>query len=573
MLVQTTLQQMQDFSAGSMRAMDADNHHDYIELDRTKLNGLRSRVMPLLKPGQDFSKTRQLVDMLNDALKPGLDEVEKYVFSLHLHHLLDVERFKFGGQIDVHHPDDFHNSTAEHSVSVLLMSIDIFARTKDEMIRDNQQLQQLAEQMRGWFLRTVMHDTGELIMEFMSFGEEHGLKENEKARKAQENKEDQIRLEAEISEFFTRLALYCYIDDRHDVYTRVLNELRDAIVDQDKQRSKLSYTETARLIRGTFADFDFDAEFPGLNDVSTKRAIEKRINHFTDHYSHAEEFRGIGGRSVKIAQIVDGNKTFIDHAIRGMAEQADTVPYWLAQNRRILGAYDRSEQHLSDMFKEAADFESQKRIAREVAKENLRVLIEHICIAPPVLNRRDKDKSSDVNVLPADPQTRALNDDRIAGLKQLIDDEVKASAGDDFRHAASDVFQRDTISARTQLLLYASAFANDEAIIDKRLFETPLVYADDIAQEWEPFIAILDYAMREELDLREKSTITHLRGEFKFDEDIRYPDTIGHISRNADDLMRFFEMFDHHQKHAINHYAANHGLDIRVDDLYHLRAC
>ena len=568
MLAHTRLQQMQDFSAGSMRTINADNHHDYLALNRQKLHSMGPVIKDLLKPGQDFSKTQQLVDILDDVLKPGLDDVEKYVFALHLHHLLDVERFKFGGQIDVHHPLDFHNSTAEHSVSVLLMSLDMFCRTKDEMIRDNQQLQSLAEQMRAWFLRTVMHDTGELIMEFASFAEEQNAKDGE----ILDQSTDQIKLEAEISEFFTKLALYCYFDDRPDVYTAVLDNLRNEIVDTAKQRSKLGYTQTAQTIRNIFETFDFETEFPGFDDVLTKQAIDRRLHHFMDHYSHAEEFRGIGGRSVKIAQITDGNKTFVDHAIRGMeldkTGQETVVPYWLAQNRRILGAYDRGERHLVDVFQEAVDSETQKRIARTVAKENLSVLIEHICISPPVLDRRDKDRASAINVLPADPKTRALNSKRIEGLNQLIADEAAAAAKDNFRQSVSDVFARPTISARTQLLLYVCAFSDDADIINKHLFESPLVYLDEVPEQWKPFMAVLDHVLSHGLDVTDKSTISQLRGEFKQDEDPRYPDTISHIANNGENIMSFFALFEKHHMQDIPDYIARNKIDIDLQDLH-----
>ena len=436
-------------NSGIRQPIKQNNHAlwlKFLDVDSAALwNDLGSR----LEPDQPFSETLKTMQGLDQALNIGFDDYERYSFALMLHGLIDVKRFLFGGFIDVHHPLDFHNSTAEHSLSVCVNEIvPLFKNIARDMQQDDAPMQPVAEAFRAAIIRTLMHDMGEEIMEFHSFAEESAQNAEEKKGEAQ----DKIKLEAEIAGFFMKLALYASLDQRADSFIQALKSVRAEIVDEDKQRSKFSYKETASRIRHFFNTYDFDGTFPGFEHE--KREIDSRLNHYMKFYSHAEDFRGVGGPAVKIAQIIDGNVTFLQHAERAQKQDKnDAVAYALANNNRILSAYNRSESHLSNLFNAAVDGQLIESMARHITKRNYEVLIWHICMGPSTLHRPAKGQAkSDYNETIKKRGAISNDNSRLLELTTLNEIESKAAAKDNFQRAASRILKRDTISARTAKL-------------------------------------------------------------------------------------------------------------------------
>ncbi|MBI1327940.1 MAG: hypothetical protein GC136_09895 [Alphaproteobacteria bacterium] len=542
-------------NSGTMTPINLGNYKSFLKIRTKNPETVWKKLQPYLDPAQEFSQTQKLVSTMNKELFAGFSQTEEYVFATLLHQLLQVKRFMFGGQIDVHHPLDFHNSVADHSVSVCAREgLPIFQKIIEDMIGADQSLQPVAEKWRGWILRTLMHDLGETIMEFTSFAEESAATTEEK----EAEKKDKVKLECEIAGFYTKLALYAAIDGRQDLVQQAVLDVRALVVDEQKQRSRHSYRDTARIIRNYFAKYDFEENFPGNTPFVS--AINMRHSYFMKHYSHAEDYRGVGGVGVKIGQIIDGNNTFIEHAKRGM-EAGDVIPYQFAQNVRAASAYDRSEQLLKSLFTAAVDSEAQKAIAKQVAKRNYAVLIDHISIGPPVLNRADKSRESPVNILPQDKGTRTLSNARIMGLAALIVEDATAELKDDFRHAASKVYARDTISARSQMLLYAAAYANDTGREDLTLYDKPLAYAREVPEALKPLVPILAFAFENNLDLTSVEGISALRKEFRFNEDQRYVQAIHDIKNNGEALNGFFATFREWQEGYFPAYCQQNGAD------------
>lgn len=532
-------------NSGIRQPIKQNNHAlwlKFLDVDSAALwNDLGSR----LEPDQPFSETLKTMQGLDQALNIGFDDYERYSFALMLHGLIDVKRFLFGGFIDVHHPLDFHNSTAEHSLSVCVNEIvPLFKNIARDMQRDDAPMQPVAEAFRAAIIRTLMHDMGEEIMEFHSFAEESAQNAEEKKGEAQ----DKIKLEAEIAGFFMKLALYASLDQRADSFTQALKSVRAEIVDEDKQRSKFSYKETASRIRYFFNTYDFDGTFPGFEHE--KREIDSRLNHYMKFYSHAEDFRGVGGPAVKIAQIIDGNVTFLQHAERAQKQDKnDAVAYALANNNRILSAYNRSESHLSNLFNAAVDGQLIESMARHITKRNYEVLIWHVCMGPSTLHRPAEGQAkSDYNETIKKRGAISNDNSRLLELTTLNEIESKAAAKDNFQRAASRILKRDTISARTQMLLYTAAFCNDSQIDELDLYQKPLVMMRSVPEQLIPYLQILDTVEKQNIDLTTTDGINILRKKFTFDKDARYPDVISNIRKNASDVQKFFNWYGDFQQ-------------------------
>ncbi|MEC7576052.1 MAG: hypothetical protein VX468_01905, partial [Pseudomonadota bacterium] len=195
--------------SGIRQPIKQNNHELWLKFLDVDSNALWDDLGSRLEPDQPFSETLKTMQSLDQALNIGFDDYERYSFALMLHGLIDVKRFLFGGFIDVHHPLDFHNSTAEHSLSVCINEIvPLFKNIATDLQADDAPMQPVAEGFRAAIIRTLMHDMGEEIMEFHSFAEESAQNADEKKEEAQ----DKIKLEAEIARFFMKLALYASLD-------------------------------------------------------------------------------------------------------------------------------------------------------------------------------------------------------------------------------------------------------------------------------------------------------------------------------------------------------------------------
>jgi hypothetical protein len=537
-------------NSGLRQAIKQNNHQLWLKFIDSDSQALWKDLGPRLDPEQDFNATLKTMQDLDQSLNIGFDDYECYSFALMLHGLMDVKRFLFGGYIDVHHPLDFHNSTAEHSLSVCINEIvPLFQKIAQDLQQDDAPMQPVAEAFRAAIIRTLMHDMGEEIMEFHSFAEESAQTVDDKEEEAQ----DKIKLEAEIAGFFMKLSLYSSLDQRADSFMNALKTIRHEIVDEEKQRSKYSYKETAEHIRSFFSEYDFEGTFPGFEHE--KSEIDSRLNHYMKYYSHAEDFRGVGGPAVKIAQIIDGNVTFLQHAERAMKqENNDAVPYALANNNRMLSAYTRSESHLSNLFNAAVDGQLMQSMARHITKRNYEVLIWHISMGPQVLHRPDQGQAKSDHNETIKKRGKVDDDNtRIAELSALTYTEEKASAKDNFLRASSSPLKRSTISARTQLLLYTAAYCNDNHIDELELYSTPLVFMRDIPQHLVPYMQVLDSIEKDNIDICTTEGVCALREKFKYSKDERYPDVISNIRNNADQVQKFFETYkDFQQKHYKN---------------------
>ena len=531
--------------SGIRQPIKQNNHELWLKFLDVDSDTLWDDLGSRLEPDQPFSETLKTMQGLDQALNIGFDDYERYSFALMLHGLIDVKRFLFGGFIDVHHPLDFHNSTAEHSLSVCINEIvPLFKNIATDLQADDAPMQPVAEGFRAAIIRTLMHDMGEEIMEFHSFAEESAQNADEKKEEAQ----DKIKLEAEIAGFFMKLALYASLDQRADAFTNALKTIRSEIVDDEKQRSKFSYKETAAHIRNFFASYDFDATFPGFEHE--KREIDSRLNHYMKFYSHAEDFRGVGGPAVKIAQIIDGNVTFLKHADRAAKQDKnDAVPYALANNNRILSAYTRSETHLSNLFNAAVDGQLIESMARHITKRNYEVLIWHICMGPSVLHRPAAGQAKSERNETIKKRGDVANDNpRLLELSALNATETKAAAKDNFQRAADRALKRDTISARTQMLLYTAAYCNDSHIDELDLYKTPLVFMRDMPEHLVPYMQVLDTIERDQIDITSTEGLNSLRKTFKYEKDARYPDVISNIRNNSAQVENFFNWYSDYQK-------------------------
>ncbi len=531
-------------NSGLRQPIKQNNHELWLKFLETDHAALWDDLGRRLQPDQDFSETLKTMQALDQAFNIGFDEYESYSFALMLHGLIDVKRFLFGGYIDVHHPLDFHNSTAEHSLSVCINEIvPLFKNISQDLQQDGAPMQPVAEAFRAAIIRTLMHDMGEEIMEFHSFAEESAQSVEDKKEEAQ----DKIKLEAEIAGFFMKLAVYSSLDQRADSFISALKTIRDEIVDEEKQRSKLSYKDTAEHIRSFFSNYNFNDIFPGFEHEKTE--IDSRLNHYMKYYSHAEDFRGVGGPAVKIAQIIDGNVTFLHHAQRAMQQKNnDAVPYALANNNRILSAYTRSEAHLSNLFNAAVDGQLIQSMARHIAKRNYEVLILHLSMGPKVLHRPALGQAkSDHNETVK--KRGAIGDDntRLQEISLLAQSEEQSSAKDNFCRASNSILKRDTISARTQLLLYTAAYCNDNHIDELELYTKPLVFMREMPPHLAPYMHVLDLIEKNKIDIRTTEGLSTLRQTFKYSKDKRYPDVISNIRNNADQVQNFFTTYNEYQ--------------------------
>ncbi|MBI1327939.1 MAG: hypothetical protein GC136_09890 [Alphaproteobacteria bacterium] len=546
--------------AGTMEPINLANFRRFLKIGRRDPQKVWKKLEPYLVPGQPFENTQKLINILNTELHVGFSPKEEFVFSALAHQLIEVRRFLFNGKPDAHHPKDFLNTVGIHSSSVCVWEgLSIFLQVLEDMRTANKHPERIAEEWRGWVIRTLMHDVGEIVMEFSSLGDESALSADERKEKSRDKK----AIEAEITAFFTRLSLYAAIDEKHEKVTEAVQYLRHEIAKRKANDPSFDYFAVASLMRDFMQNYDFAQNFKGADAFTD--IIDMRVTQYMEHYSQAEDFRGVTGVGVKIAQSTDSNNVSNISVKRGIRLEAegneDVVPYFFAQNARILSTYDRSEKELKTLFGAVVSDDAKMMIAKRLAKRNYAVLIDHICIGPPVVHRTEKSGTHLVNTLPFKSGERILNPARVDVLAGLWREETRLSARDDFQRAANAIFERPTMSARTQMLLYAAAYANDTNMEEFLKENTrPLVYAERVPRLLEAYVPIIAHAFENDIDLRDADEINTLRGQFTFREDTRYLQAIEDIKNNADELMRFFSQFREWQQGYLPRYCAREGL-------------
>ena len=142
----------------------------------------------------------------------------------------------------------------------------------------------------------------------------------------------------------------------------------------------------------------------------------------------------------------------------------------------------------------------------------------------------------------------ANDNPRLLELNALNVTETKAAAKDNFQRAADRALKRDTISARTQMLLYTAAYCNDSNIDELDLYKTPLVFMRDMPEHLVPYMQVLDTIERDQIDITSTEGLNSLRKTFKYEKDACYPDVISNIRNNSAQVEKFFNWYSDYQK-------------------------
>lgn len=492
----------------------------------------------LLGPRSSYANVLSFVRILNFESGLHLDEIEQKVIALHLFKLKDSVRYRG----DVHLLPSQTDYVAQHVARVIFKSDKIF-----KQIEPNDASK--AELRRNFIMGALLHDLGEVVCEFYSVAQENDRKVTQRL-----SKDFQVELEDKIADFANRLALCAALTGKHHVYFRTINKMRRDVGLNDDGSMSMKPLDAYHALKEFIKKFDVSATFELTSDQMHE--VEDRLNSpnygLNRFYRYAEQYQGVGGSSIKVAEIIDGNEIFVEWVRMNVVMQdLNVVPYGLSTSHRQIGAaYARTEASLTKLFNNTTETRIQRELALAHKRAAYESLIDHLSHGPSVLVR---DSFIDLDrVYTTDPEALKdgkLNPTRLKAYHDNLGYEA-AHAENDFL-MSRDMKPRLTISSRTMLLLYMAAWACDDYIPDSM----PLVLKQEIPHVLKPYVALLDSI--------EDSGFIHVeRSAYKIDNaEIRKAGRT--ILEKQDDIQRFFRAFHFNQTSMnmmVHNYAEHHGL-------------